>query len=522
MPRNSNSNSNSNSLPNNNSNNNASSQPQQRRKAIKSLVDRVVKAASSSSSSSSSSSASSSSSSAIKAKKASSQSKNAFDPFGPELDVRNIAQEERIALRQQYIKARQRHLLALQKQQQHVITQRTRRAPIHDFDEDSEDEDVEEQAHDEDDNEEEEEVEIDDELGQGRTLLPSSLSVSSSSSSASSSVSASSSKGSSVSNRGFLSTYLKEIASVDMLTEEELEMCAMYIRRLLKWEELRTSLKSTLQREPTVSEWAREAALPEQEFVREVNKARRHKDRLVAANLRLVVSIAKRYGNLGVNMLDLIQEGSLGLIRGAEKFDYSKGYRFATYVSWWIKHFVQRALVNHSRAIRLPQCVEVVARKIVKARAELKFKYGRDPSNSEIAQFLQLPIHRVNYVMQKSSQTTTISLDVPLNEGGSVAGGDKCTRLVDTLQDQSEIPEEMVMKQLMKDDLEAVLLMLTPREREIVRLRYGFDDGNSRNYDEIGNLYCVPGNRIRQIEARALRKLRHPSFNSTLKEYIKC
>ncbi|KAA8499974.1 RNA polymerase sigma factor SigA1 [Porphyridium purpureum] len=319
-----------------------------------------------------------------------------------------------------------------------------------------------------------------------------------------------------VEEESIFKTYLREIGSVEMLTDEELQECCSDLRVLLAWSNVNAVLAEQLGREPNVREWCEAVGTYQlSEFCTELQRLRKSKDKLVAANLRLVVSIAKRYAQLGVNVLDLVQEGSLGLIHGAEKFDISKGFRFATYVSWWIKQRVQAAVVNHSRAIRLPSYFNTTARKLAKVRNELSSHYGRNPSNEELARALDLSVERVKYITRKEKETHTVSLDVPTVYRGSTV----C--LGDMLECSAEQPEEACVKSLMKDDLEAVLFMLSPREREIVRLRYGMDDGNSRNYDEIGSLYCVPGNRIRQIEARALRKLRSPRFNASLRDYIK-
>mmetsp|Transcript_5064 Transcript_5064/g.13617 ORF Transcript_5064/g.13617 Transcript_5064/m.13617 type:complete len:486 (-) Transcript_5064:71-1528(-) len=310
-----------------------------------------------------------------------------------------------------------------------------------------------------------------------------------------------------------LNTFMKEVASIELLSEEQCRTLCFQMRQLVVWEELRENLTKTKGAEPSLEQWAAAAGFARDDFVTELYLARSAKQHMVAANLRLVVMIAKRYENLGVNLLDLIQEGSLGLVRGVEKFDHSRGFRFATYATWWIKHFIQVAVMNYSRAIRLPSNISELARRVRQVRTELTMELNRDPSMAQVAKRMCLSEERVRYVVAKASETATVSLDVPLDGGEGVA------TLGDIITDRSAQPEELVVRSLLKDDLEAVLLLLSPREREIVRLRYGFDDGLSRNYDEIGSLYCVPGNRIRQIETRALRKLRHPSYNSSLRDY---
>jgi len=317
-----------------------------------------------------------------------------------------------------------------------------------------------------------------------------------------------------------LNSFLKEISCMELLQDEEVAHLSTRLKQLVVWEQLYDSLALSLDREPSVEEWARAAGfLDKKQFLIELEDVRRSKNTMVSSNLRLVVSIARRYENLGVSLLDLIQEGSIGLIRGVEKYDHSKGYRFATYATWWIKHFIQSALVNYSRSIRLPLRMSELVRRLRRTRTELTIEYARDPTPYELAARMELSLEKVYFVMQKATECSTVSLDSPLSEQ-SPSCQQQSSTLADILHDESVHPEELVVRSLLKDDLEAVLLMLSPREREIVRLRYGLEDGNSRNYEEIGSLYSVPGNRIKQIEARALRKLRHPSFNSSLREYV--
>jgi RNA polymerase primary sigma factor len=256
-----------------------------------------------------------------------------------------------------------------------------------------------------------------------------------------------------------------------------------------------------------------------EEFVGKVGRARALKDKLVSANLRLVVCIAKKYTNNGVSLADLIQEGSLGLIRGAEKFDETKGFRFATYASWWIRQAIQRAIAESSRTIRLPTHVNDVARKANRVRGELSRDLGRDPTSAELAERLGITPQRLRFILTKAAETNTVSLDVPLFVGAGGGADARSATLGDLIETKGESPEEAVTVRLMQDDVENVLRMLRPREREVLRLRFGLDGLGTKTFDEIAAIYSVPSTRIRQIETRAMRRLRHPNFRRALMEY---
>ena len=349
-----------------------------------------------------------------------------------------------------------------------------------------------------------------------------------------------SSRKSDAGDRGLLS-YLSEIGSVDLLEGHEVVDLARLVSKLLEWEQVRLRLieerdapkrqKEDQERaglparyrskRPVVPEpiemdaWAAAVGLRRDVFDRELAEARHAKDRLVSANLRLVVSIAKKYSNNGVSLSDLIQEGSLGLIRGAEKFDHTKGFRFATYVSWWIRQAIQRCISDNSRVIRLPTHVSDMAKKAEKTMRTFERVNNRPPSMYELAEELDVKPDRLAFIMNKAAETDTVSLDIPMY--GQSEGKNVC--LGDLIETKGATPEEAVSATLLRDDIENVLLMLSPREREVLRMRYGFDDGKSKNFEEIGAMYCVPPNRIRQIEARAIRKLRHPNFNRCLTDW---
>jgi RNA polymerase primary sigma factor len=306
--------------------------------------------------------------------------------------------------------------------------------------------------------------------------------------------------------------YLQEIGRIRLLrADEEIEL-ARKIADLLELERVRMKLAEKLNRDPQDKEWAVEVNMPLPAFRHRLHLGRRAKDKMVQSNLRLVVSIAKKYMNRGLSFQDLIQEGSLGLIRAAEKFDHEKGYKFSTYATWWIRQAITRAIADQSRTIRLPVHLYETISRIKKTTKLLSQEMGRKPTEEEIATRMEMTIEKLRFIA-KSAQLP-ISLETPI-------GKEEDSRLGDFIESDGETPEDQVSKNLLREDLEGVLATLSPREKDVLRLRYGLDDGRMKTLEEIGQIFNVTRERIRQIEAKALRKLRHPNRNSVLKEYIR-
>ena len=294
--------------------------------------------------------------------------------------------------------------------------------------------------------------------------------------------------------------YLKEIGKVPLLSaDEEIE----FAKKMEIGEEAKRKLA---EKGDNISDRERKS------LEKKILEGENSKKKLSEANLRLVVSIAKRYVGRGLLFLDLIQEGNLGLIKAVEKFDYSKGYKFSTYATWWIRQAITRAIADQARTIRIPVHMVETINKLIRVSRQLLQEYGREPTPEEIADYMKMDVARVREILKISQEP--VSLETPIGE-------EEDSHLGDFIPDENvPIPVEAATQTLLKEQLDEVLGTLTEREERVLRLRFGFDDGKARTLEEVGKEFNVTRERIRQIEAKALRKLRQRSRSGKLRDYI--
>lgn len=304
--------------------------------------------------------------------------------------------------------------------------------------------------------------------------------------------------------------YLKEIGKVPLLSaDEEIELAQNMEDGAVATEKINV-LKGRL--DGASEEEKAEIKEEIKTLQRDVDKGADAKKRLAEANLRLVVSIAKRYVGRGMLFLDLIQEGNLGLIKAVEKFDYKKGYKFSTYATWWIRQAITRAIADQARTIRIPVHMVETINKLIRVSRQLLQELGREPSPEEIAKEMNMPVERVREILKISQEP--VSLETPIGE-------EEDSHLGDFIKDDNvPVPADAAAFTLLKEQLDEVLGTLTEREQKVLTLRFGLEDGRARTLEEVGKEFNVTRERIRQIEAKALRKLRHPSRSRKLKDYL--
>ncbi|MDB9488536.1 MAG: RNA polymerase subunit sigma [Anabaena sp. CRKS33] len=314
-------------------------------------------------------------------------------------------------------------------------------------------------------------------------------------------------------NDDAVGAFFKEMARYPLLKPDEEVELARRVRFLEEIKELQAALELESGAQPSKSELASQLEMTEKQLESRLYQGRVAKRKMIRSNLRLVVSIAKRYLNRGVPFLDLIQEGAMGLNRAAEKFDPDKGYKFSTYAYWWIRQAITRAIANDARTIRLPIHIVEKLNKLKKAQRELKQKLSRNPTESEMAEALEITVHQLRQLQQLRRQALSLNHRV---------GKEEDTELMDLLEDEdNQSPEAKMNENMMRQEIWEVLGdVLTPREKDVISLRYGLTSSEPCTLEEVGNMFNLSRERVRQIQSKAMRKLRRPHIAKRLKGWL--
>jgi RNA polymerase primary sigma factor len=317
-----------------------------------------------------------------------------------------------------------------------------------------------------------------------------------------------------------ISWYIKKVGKHALLRAEEEALLGRQVKTMMQAEAVQEDLTRQLGRTPTTEEWANELGMDVPGLRRTILRGHHSKKAMILSNLRLVISIAKRYRNRGLSFQDLIQGGSLGLVRAVEKFDPEKGFKFSTYSTWWIKKSVLSSVADQSRTIRLPVHVLDQLSSMKKHQQELHTVLGRQPSEVEVAEKMGVAMDKLKFLMDSSRPTVSFEASCVIGGKHGGSGGDLSeVTLEASIRDSSPCPDEITEGLMLKSDVKKLVDTLSPREQEVIRMRFGLNAGKPKTREEMGNILSVTCERVRQIEARALYKLRQPYRNHKLWEY---